>query len=565
MYRQARFALTLVAIAFIASCGEAPSSPERYQRTNAANAIVPGTCATLTDLQDLAGAVFLTASPNVNSVRGKINVLGKAVEEGRFADAIAQAHLIVDFTLGHYEAGRLPGTEEQLTAFVNSIYCFAGIDIGINEPSNSHLILPSDGEQIVYSIDQQAAIKFQANPVSEPTLIEFQQIEDTYEPGAGPLDTKLDQYPGFITITKSSETNAPLTKSAVVGICASGVIPQEVRDDLRLGHGAASGFEIAEQADASFLDCENLVDEQVSRSGMRRAFDAVLDFVQPTKLHARNAMFFRGGGIGGTVTEFSPFAPVDINLRSGGGIGGTVTEFIRAPMSNLLLSESVLPVETCTTITGLPGAPVSEACRPFVRITTRLGTHLADVPVDWAVTLGGGLVAAKSTEGCGAYAAMVLSPTDLFGRSTICWKLGEPGANQVTATPRAGGDAPAGVTFEPATVTFDAEAVPADAGVPKVLTIIEGAGQTAPAGHSTPVAPQVRVTDPYGNPVAGIPVKWEVREGTGSVTPVSLLSDADGRASATWILGAGYNKLKAYIDHTVFVYVYFEGTGTVAP
>src|SRR5690606_19623525 len=154
-----------------------------YRRMNTANAIVPGTCATLTDLQSLAGAVFLTASPNVNSVRGKINNLGKAVAKGRFEDAIDKEQQIVDFTLGHYEAGRLPGTEAQLTAFVNAIYCFAGIDIGINEPSNSHLILPSDAEQIVYSVDQQAAIKFQANPVSEPTLIEFQQIEDTFEPG----------------------------------------------------------------------------------------------------------------------------------------------------------------------------------------------------------------------------------------------------------------------------------------------------------------------------------------------------------------------------------------------
>lgn len=565
MHRQAKFGIVFVAVAFIASCGEAPSSPVQPRTAQTANASVPGTCATLTELNALAASVYRTASPNVSSVLGKLRSLDRDIRAGRLESAVARAHDIVDFTLAHHAAGRLPGTDEEVTAFVNTVYCFAGVDIGISEPSNTHLILPSDAPQVVYSIDQQAAIRFEANPVSEPTLIEFQQIEDTFEPGAGPLDTKLDQYPGFITITKSSETNAPLTKPAVVGICATGVIPQEVRDDLRLGHGAASGFEIAEAADASFLDCENLVEEQISRSGVRRALDAVLDFVQPTKLHARSAMFFRGGGIGGTVTEFSPFAPVDIRLRSGGGIGGTVTEFVRAPMASLLLSESVLPVETCTAITGVAGAPVSDACRPFVRITTRLGTLLAEVPADWAVTLGGGKVAAQSAEGCGAYASMVLNPTDLFGRSRICWKLGEPGANQVTATPRAGGDAPVGVVFDPAVVTFDAQAVAPDLGVPKVLTIIEGTGQSAPAGKPAPVPPQVRVTDPYGNPVAGIPVNWEVRDGSGSVKPVAALSDADGRASASWILGPGYNKLKAYIDHTTFVFVYFEATGTVAP
>src|SRR5690606_21140084 len=116
--------------------------------------------------------------------------------------------------------------------------------------------------QVVYAIDGQSAIAFQANPVFEPTLIEFVQLPDTFSaPGGGPLDTKLDQYPGFITITKSSATNAPLAKPAVVGICAAGVIPQDVRDRLRLGHGKAAGFEIAAEGDASFLDCENLVEE----------------------------------------------------------------------------------------------------------------------------------------------------------------------------------------------------------------------------------------------------------------------------------------------------------------
>lgn len=569
MRRHIPLVFALAICTFVAACGDAPSEPDGglNPHRDAANAIIPGTCTTVGALNTLARAVFLTASPTVTSVLGKIENLDRQINRGQFDKAREQAHAIVDFALKHYHAGRLPGTDAALTAFVNAIYCFAGIDIRINEPSNSHLILPGDVPQVVYSVDAQAAIKFEANPVSEPTLVEFRQLPDTFTvPGSGPLDTKLDQYPGFLTITKSSETNAPLTKPAVVGICASGVIPQEVRDRLRLGHGASSGFAITQASDASFLDCANEVVEPIVSSGLRRAFDRIADFLQPTPLHARSAMLFRaGGGVGGTVTEFSPFAPVDPELRAGGGVGGTVTEFMRAPMSGLLLSNTVSPVEPCLTIRATEGAPVPQNCRPFVRITTRLGTSFATVPVTWAVTLGGGNVAALTSAECGAYASTALTATDLFGRARICWKLGVAGANRVTATPAVGGDASAGVTFQPATVTFDAVATIADLGLPTVLTIIEGNGQTAPAGQTTPIAPVVKVTDPYGNPVAGVPVTWLQLEGSGSGSPAQVLTNANGLASAVWTLGVGYNKLKAYIDHTVFVFVYFDATGTAAP
>ena len=75
----------------------------------------------------------------------------------------------------------------------------------------------------------------------------------------------------------------------------------------------------------------------------------------------------------------------------------------------------------------------------------------------------------------------------------------------------------------------------------------------------------MKVTDPYGNPVVGVPVKWLQLEGSGSGSPAQVLTNANGLASAVWTLGVGYNRLKAYIDHTVFVFVYFEATGTAAP
>ncbi|HVH39697.1 MAG TPA: Ig-like domain-containing protein [Gemmatimonadaceae bacterium] len=567
MRRHALKIVALAAVAIAVACSDIPSGPESglTEIRGADGAIVAGTCTTLGDLNDKARAVFNTGSPNVSSVLGKLKSLDQDVQKGRLAAAAERAHEIVGFTLKHVQSGNLSASEADIAAFVNAVYCYAGIDIDINQPSNSHLILPSDAAQVILSVDSKAGIAFEANPVAEPTMIEFQQLPDTFStPGAGPLDTKLDQYAGFLTITKSSETNAALTKPAVVGICADGVIPQEVRDRLRLGHGKSTGFELAAPADAGFLECENLTDPVPVIGTLGK----LARLFMPKELHARSAAYFIGGGIGGTVTEFSPFAPVDPELRSGGGIGGTVTEFIRSPMAGSLRSADMLmPFETiCTTITATTGTSVDPNCRPFARFTTRLGTVLTGVPVTWQVTEGGGLVSGLSAEECGAFASMVMHPTDMFGRSSICWKLGAEGLNRVTATPAAGGDAPAGVTFVPASVSFDAQATPVVVGPPTHIEIVEGAGQTGPAGHPTPVAPKVRVTDSAGHPVPGVPVWFLVREGSGSVSAERVLTDAQGKASVVWTLGVGANQLKAYIDEPpVFAFVYFEATGTAAP
>ncbi|MHB1296982.1 MAG: Ig-like domain-containing protein [Gemmatimonadaceae bacterium] len=566
MRRHAIKIVAFSAAAVLAACSDVPSAPESELREirDSRGAIVAGTCTTLGDLNAKARVVFSTGSPNVNSVLGKLRSLDQDVRNGRLGEAAVRAHEIVDFTLKHVQSGKLPASEADVAAFVNAVYCYAGIDIGINQPSNSHLILPSDAPQVIISVDSRAGIAFEANPVSEPTMIEFQQLPDTFStPGAGPLDTKLDQYAGFLTITKSSETNAALTKPAVVGICADGVIPQEVRDRLRLGHGKSTGFELAAPADAGFLDCENLTDP-VQVIG---TLGKLARLLMPKELHARSATYFRGGGIGGTVTEFSPFAPVDPELRSGGGIGGTVTEFIRSPMTGSLRSaDALLPFETiCTTITATTGTEVEPNCRPFARFTTRLGTVLGGVPVTWHVTEGDGLVSGESAGECGAFASMVMHPTDMFGRSAVCWKLGAEGLNRVTATPAVGGDAPAGVTFVPAFVSFDAQATPVVVGPAANVEIVEGQAQSAPASHPTPIAPMVKVTDGNGNPVAGVPVWFSVREGTGSVSAGQVLTNGEGKASVIWTLGVGANRLKAYIDEPpVFAFVYFDATGTVA-
>ena len=130
----------------------------------------------------------------------------------------------------------------------------------------------------------------------------------------------------------------------------------------------------------------------------------------------------------------------------------------------------------------------------------------------------------------------------------------------MTATPSAGGDAPAGVIFVPAVSSFSVTAV---VGPPTVIEIVQGDGQTGVAGGAAPATLIARVTDDEGYPVPGVAVYWLSIEGGGTATPLNATTDPSGLASANWTLGAsGANKMKAYINAVGFYYVYFNAMAT---
>ena len=70
------------------------------------------------------------------------------------------------------------------------------------------------------------------------------------------------------------------------------------------------------------------------------------------------------------------------------------------------------------------------------------------------------------------------------------------------------------------------------------IALVAGGAQHAPAGATLPRAVVVRATNRRGAPSAGQFVQFRVADGQGSVTPSTTLTDADGRARATWVLAA---------------------------
>jgi hypothetical protein len=100
------------------------------------------------------------------------------------------------------------------------------------------------------------------------------------------------------------------------------------------------------------------------------------------------------------------------------------------------------------------------------------------------------------------------------------------------------------------------------------IAIQAGNNQTAVEGStlgvtSGTIAPAVRVSDSYGNAVAGAGVTFAVASGAGSTSPTSATTSASGIASTNWTIVAGTNTLNANITALgPLPMVAFTATGT---
>ena len=81
--------------------------------------------------------------------------------------------------------------------------------------------------------------------------------------------------------------------------------------------------------------------------------------------------------------------------------------------------------------------------------------------------------------------------------------------------------------------------------MPSEIVIVDGNAQSGFAGVMLPKPLTVKVTDGIGRPVEGQDVTFAPDPGAGSMTPATVQTNADGNASASWILGPGAGTQKA--------------------
>lgn len=71
----------------------------------------------------------------------------------------------------------------------------------------------------------------------------------------------------------------------------------------------------------------------------------------------------------------------------------------------------------------------------------------------------------------------------------------------------------------------------------EAMNALSGDQQSGIAGTALDDSLVVAVSDNFGNPVSGVTINWTVASGSGSLSAVSSLTDAAGRAAVRWTLG----------------------------
>ena len=129
------------------------------------------------------------------------------------------------------------------------------------------------------------------------------------------------------------------------------------------------------------------------------------------------------------------------------------------------------------------------------------------------------------------------------------WTLGGSAGTQVLEI-RVGSIAPA---------SFTAVGQP---GPPTSMTKAAGDGQTSAVGTQVPVRPAVRVSDSFGNSVAGVDVSFSVVAGGGSIAGASQTTGGDGRATVgSWTLGSGTGENLLAANSAGLASLVFTATG----
>ena len=170
------------------------------------------------------------------------------------------------------------------------------------------------------------------------------------------------------------------------------------------------------------------------------------------------------------------------------------------------------------------------------------GPVIVVLRTDAGAVLPNRTVAFQSAGATGSTFDPATTVTNDQGQALTHWVLGTaPGPYTAEARLVAAGD-----TAVPA-AQLQASAV---AAAPDSVRADSPTLQAGNRGEPVAAPPVLVVVDRYGNPVAGVQVKWKVEEGNGELSPgEETVTDADGRSTVVWSLGnrIGVQQVKAEV------------------
>jgi hypothetical protein len=207
-----------------------------------------------------------------------------------------------------------------------------------------------------------------------------------------------------------------------------------------------------------------------------------------------------------------------------------------------VITKDVVPATIVASSTDTLRAVVGTAAGGAISVIVKNkeGELIDSALVTFAVTAGGGTLGNATVR-------------TISGQASTTWTLGQTvGLQTVTAT--VGG----------LTATFNAIA---SASTAANITKLAGDLQTGTVGTNLPIAPSVKITDKFGNPVAGALVTFNITGGGGLLSGAAVNTGADGVATLTlWRLGSvvGVNTLTAGTGGLSVTFTATATPGTVA-
>lgn len=218
-----------------------------------------------------------------------------------------------------------------------------------------------------------------------------------------------------------------------------------------------------------------------------------------------------GAGATATVTTYGLSQAGTVVLTPSSGAYNIATYTTGTQKTIIVAAPATITVNAGNGQSATAGSAVAVA--PSVIVKDASNQPLQSATVSFAAS-GNGSVAPLTVK------------TNAAGIATVTsWTLSTTaGGNTLTATV-------AGLTPQVLTAT-------GTAGPASLATVSAGNNQSAPVGTPVAVAPAIRVTDQYGNGVAGRGVTFAIASGGGSVTGASQTTNASGVATVgSWTLG----------------------------
>jgi alpha-tubulin suppressor-like RCC1 family protein len=270
-----------------------------------------------------------------------------------------------------------------------------------------------------------------------------------------------------------------------------------------------------------------------------------------------------GNAVGGAALSFA--------LGQGGGsLSASQGSSDASGLASVSLTLGTVPGESSVIVSGTAGGSVDWADAQNLPSVAFHATALAGAPASLAFAGGSALQAGACSE------AYSLSLADSYGNAApaaagVSMGLSGQGHGAFfadadctqpvsVATIAAGASSGAfyfadstaesvSLAVDASSIGLSAPAIAAQiaAGPADHLSVVAGLGQNGTVGQALAITPSVRVTDAFGNPIAGVSVAFAASIGGGSAAAAAVASDDQGLAASGFTLGTvpGLNRLTA--------------------